>query len=69
MLEIRNLNVKIEDKQILNGLTLTVNDGEVAAIMDRTARGSRRSPTSSPERRTTRSSTAKSCSTGRTSWR
>ncbi len=33
MLEIRNLHVKIEDKKILDGLTLTVNDGEVAAIM------------------------------------
>lgn len=35
MLEIRNLVVKIadEDKQILKGLDLTVNDGEVAAIM------------------------------------
>jgi len=33
MLEIRNLTVAIEDKQILNGLTLTVHDGEVAAIM------------------------------------
>ncbi len=35
MLEIKNLHVKIadEDKKILNGLTLTVNDGEVAAIM------------------------------------
>ncbi|HJW80580.1 MAG TPA: Fe-S cluster assembly ATPase SufC [Beijerinckiaceae bacterium] len=33
MLEIRNLTVQIEDKRILNGLTLTVNTGEVAAIM------------------------------------
>ncbi len=35
MLEIRNLTVKIadEDKQILNGLNLTVAAGEVAAIM------------------------------------
>src|SRR6476661_10746741 len=35
MLEIRNLVVKIADevKQILNGLNLTVHDGEVAAIM------------------------------------
>jgi len=35
MLEIRNLVVKIadEDKQILNGLNLTVSAGEVAAIM------------------------------------
>ena len=35
MLEIRNLVVKIadEDKQILNGLNLTVEKGQVAAIM------------------------------------
>src|SRR4051812_23682705 len=33
MLEINNLTVQIEDKRILNGLTLTVNKGEVAAIM------------------------------------
>ncbi|GGC56794.1 Fe-S cluster assembly ATPase SufC [Chelatococcus reniformis] len=33
MLEIRNLVVDIEDKRILNGLDLTVNTGEVAAIM------------------------------------
>lgn len=33
MLEIRNLHVSIEDKKILNGLNLTVHDGEVAAIM------------------------------------
>ena len=33
MLEIKNLTVQIEDKRILNGLNLTVNKGEVAAIM------------------------------------
>ncbi|WP_406853566.1 Fe-S cluster assembly ATPase SufC [Alsobacter sp. KACC 23698] len=33
MLEIRNLHVQIDDKKILNGLSLTVHDGEVAAIM------------------------------------
>ena len=33
MLEIKNLTVEIEDKRILNGLNLTVNAGEVAAIM------------------------------------
>jgi Fe-S cluster assembly ATP-binding protein len=33
MLQINNLVVQIEDKRILNGLNLTVNDGEVAAIM------------------------------------
>ena len=33
LLEIRNLHVKIDDKQILNGLDLVVNKGEVHAIM------------------------------------
>src|SRR6478735_2185129 len=33
MLQINNLVVQIEDNRILNGLSLTVNDGEVAAIM------------------------------------
>jgi Fe-S cluster assembly ATP-binding protein len=33
MLQIRNLVVQIEDNRILNGLDLTVNNGEVAAIM------------------------------------
>jgi Fe-S cluster assembly ATP-binding protein len=33
MLEIKNLQVKAEDKQILKGIDLTVNAGEVHAIM------------------------------------
>ena len=33
MLEVRNLEVKAEDKQILRGVNLTVNRGEVHAIM------------------------------------
>jgi len=33
MLEIKNLTAEIEGKRILDGLTLTVHDGEVAAIM------------------------------------
>jgi Fe-S cluster assembly ATP-binding protein len=33
MLEIKNLQVKAEDKQILNGINLSVNAGEVHAIM------------------------------------
>ena len=33
MLEVRNLEVTAEDKQILRGITLTVNRGEVHAIM------------------------------------
>ena len=33
MLDIKNLQVKAEDKQILNGINLHVNAGEVHAIM------------------------------------
>src|SRR5579863_9994258 len=33
MLEVKNLSVSIHDKPILDGLSLTVADGEVAAIM------------------------------------
>jgi len=33
MLTIKNLQAKVEDKQILNGITLAVNAGEVHAIM------------------------------------
>jgi Fe-S cluster assembly ATP-binding protein len=33
LLEIKNLHVQIEDKKILNGLNLTVEKGQVAAIM------------------------------------
>ena len=33
MLEVKNLHVEIEGKKILNGLNLTVSNGEVAAIM------------------------------------
>lgn len=33
MLQIKNLHAKIEEKQILNGINLTINPGEVHAIM------------------------------------
>jgi Fe-S cluster assembly ATP-binding protein len=33
LLEVKNLHVEIEDKKILNGLTLSVEMGQVAAIM------------------------------------
>ncbi|HUR19699.1 MAG TPA: ATP-binding cassette domain-containing protein, partial [Vicinamibacterales bacterium] len=33
MLEVKNVQVKAEDKQILRGINLTVNRGEVHAIM------------------------------------
>lgn len=33
LLEIKNLHVEVEDKKILNGLSLTIEKGQVAAIM------------------------------------
>ena len=33
MLSIKNLQAQVEDKQILKGLNLTINPGEVHAIM------------------------------------
>src|SRR6202521_2943753 len=33
LLEVRNLQVRIEEREILHGLSLTVNQGEVHAIM------------------------------------
>jgi Fe-S cluster assembly ATP-binding protein len=33
LLEVKNLHVEVEDKKILNGLTLTVEKGQIAAIM------------------------------------
>ena len=33
MLEVKNLNATIADKEILRGINLTIKDGEVHAIM------------------------------------
>ena len=33
MLEVKNLHAKIGDKEILRGINLTINDGEIHAIM------------------------------------
>ena len=33
MLEIKNLTAKVEDKSILNGLSFSINPGEVHALM------------------------------------
>jgi Fe-S cluster assembly ATP-binding protein len=33
LLEVKNLQVRVEDREILHGLSLTVNEGEVHAIM------------------------------------
>ena len=36
-LEIKNLHVAIGDKEIVKGFTLTINSGEVHAVMGRSA--------------------------------
>ncbi|MBO4228632.1 ATP-binding cassette domain-containing protein, partial [Bradyrhizobium neotropicale] len=33
LLEVKDLQVRVEDREILHGLSLTVNPGEVHAIM------------------------------------
>ena len=48
LLEIKNLTGGIEGKEILKGLSLSVNAGEVHAIMGRTAPGNQRWRTFSP---------------------
>ena len=39
MLEIKNLKVKIQGKEILKGVNLNVNNGEIHAIMGRNGSG------------------------------
>ena len=39
MLEIKDLYVKVEDKDILNGINLSVQPGELHAIMGRNGSG------------------------------
>ena len=39
MIEIKDLHVKVEDKEILKGVNLTLNNGEVVAIMGRNGSG------------------------------
>ena len=46
-LEIRNLHVSAEDKEILRGLDLDVEKGKVHALMGPTGRASRPWPTRS----------------------
>ncbi len=44
LLEVKNLQVRVDEREILHGLSLTVNKGEVHAIMgpSRTAPANRR---------------------------
>ena len=39
MLEIKNLKVRIQGKEILKGVNLSVNNGEIHAIMGRNGSG------------------------------
>jgi Fe-S cluster assembly ATP-binding protein len=52
LLEVKNLHVEVDGKQILNGLELSVSKGTVHAIMGPNGSASRRSPTCSLARTT-----------------
>ena len=62
LLEVKNLQVRVEDREILHGLSLTVNRDEVHAIMGPNGSGKSTLSHTVPASRAMRSPPAKSCS-------
>jgi Fe-S cluster assembly ATP-binding protein len=65
MLEVKNLHVAVDGKQILKGLDLAVNKGEVHAIMGPNGSGKSTLAYVMTASRVTRRPRDKSCSTAR----
>ena len=68
MLEIKNLHAEVDGKKILNGLDLTVGNGEVAAIMGPNGSGKSTLAYILAGKEDYEVTAAKSCSTARASW-
>ncbi len=68
LLEVKNLHVTVDGKQILNGLDLAVNKGEVHAIMGPNGSGKSTLAYVMAGKPGYEATKARSCSTARTCW-